>query len=146
MPDSTPSDLIESAGALVAAVDNLARKVRRSRLQIALLACSVVLDLGLSAGLLVAIDRSNTNQHRIERVVRSVERNANTLRTNCLAANESSDRQHQLWEGVLGLATQNTAPRTPEQQAREARNRAAFLALLEKTYFQRDCDKYLVKP
>jgi hypothetical protein len=130
----TDETLRDTADRLVEAVASLDRRVRRSRWQVIILACSVVFDVALSVILAVAIRAtSETAGQTADLVARVAQVNSGALAV-CVAGNAGSAKQRQLWDGLLALPSTGPPP-SPEILAQ-------FQQLLDVTFSERYCSMF----
>ncbi len=135
------SELSDKVGALAVvattvsvAVDRLTERVRRGQVKLIMLAVSVALDLILSFGFFYALHGTNDAQHQTKALIEQIAKDNNATRERCQARNDSSNNERALWAGLLAL------PKAPGTAPTDPTTLAAFNMLLDKTFYQTDCE------
>lgn len=116
-------DLDVTAENLSDDVKTIKQDEKKRRIQFAILAFSVVLDLLLSGGFFYALNATSDSQDKI----------SNTLYSNCQDTNAEHTRQLQLWDGIINLPKTPGTPETPKETL------DAFNKLLAQTFPIKDC-------
>lgn len=114
-------------------IEQLSKAVRRSRIQLVVLAVSVMLDLMLSIGFFYALHGTNEAEHQTNELVAQIAKNNSATQQRCLAFNESNTRELELWTGLLAL------PKAPGTPPTDPATLDAFNKLLGQTFYQIDC-------
>lgn len=143
VPDQM-QEAIVAAGRLATAMDVLSKKLeslqlfgKRNRTFIRILAVSVALDLLLSFGLIVSVDRANAAAAAAKRAssAAAVSKEANFQ--TCVSSNAARLVQVQLWDYVLNLPPSPDRAATPEQQAQVEQ----FRIYVHTAFAQRECQR-----